>query len=314
MSENNERALSEQPRQPHNLQGLLKFAMEATKNEDPTHPSEFHQMDPERRKFLEEALKSLTVDVVEELNKAMKILIDGNSSEDDQVQALDVVTNFVEDIDTANDFFKVGGFCILFPCLNSTYSSIRSKTAMLIGELAQNNPFCQKHLLDLQILPKLIELLSDESEVAVNSFHAISCMIRSYEPGLAKFIEIDGLECILDLIHCQQHEKLIIKSMFLISSFSRDFPPVCDELVKLDAINKVAATLVPKSEYDTRLEQTLAALDALTETSNGIKKCRNNQTGLREKLEQIIKLGDGKDDCNEQIKYSQRLIAKVFKA
>ena len=48
-------------------------------------------------------MKSLTIDVVEELNKAMKTLIDGNNaSEDDQVQALEVVTNFVADIDTAN--------------------------------------------------------------------------------------------------------------------------------------------------------------------------------------------------------------------
>lgn len=59
-------------------------------------------MSEEDRKFLEEALKSMTVDVVEELNKAMRILIDGNASEDDQVQALEVVTNFVADIDTAN--------------------------------------------------------------------------------------------------------------------------------------------------------------------------------------------------------------------
>jgi len=60
-------------------------------------------MDPERRRFLEEALKSMTIDVVEELNKAMKTLMDaGNASEDDQVQSLEVVTNFVADIDTAN--------------------------------------------------------------------------------------------------------------------------------------------------------------------------------------------------------------------
>lgn len=59
-------------------------------------------MKPEDREFLQEALKSLTVDVVEELNKAMNILITGNASEDEQVQALEVVTNFVADIDTAN--------------------------------------------------------------------------------------------------------------------------------------------------------------------------------------------------------------------
>lgn len=59
-------------------------------------------MSPERRQFLEDALKSLTIDVVEQLSKAMMTLMDKSSSEEDQVQSLEVVTNFVEDIDTAN--------------------------------------------------------------------------------------------------------------------------------------------------------------------------------------------------------------------
>lgn len=59
-------------------------------------------MDPEDRKFLESALKSITIDVVEELTKAMNKLIGGNESEEDQVQALEVVTSFVADIDSAN--------------------------------------------------------------------------------------------------------------------------------------------------------------------------------------------------------------------
>lgn len=59
-------------------------------------------MDPERRVFLEQALKALTVDVIEELTKSMETLTSRNASEDEQVKALEVVTNFVEDIDTAN--------------------------------------------------------------------------------------------------------------------------------------------------------------------------------------------------------------------
>lgn len=59
-------------------------------------------MTPEDRQFLEAALKSMTVDVVEELNSAMRILLDGSGCEDDQVNALEVVNNFVADIDTAN--------------------------------------------------------------------------------------------------------------------------------------------------------------------------------------------------------------------
>lgn len=59
-------------------------------------------MSAEDKAFLETALKSMTIDVIEELNKAMQTLIEGNSSEEEQVQALEVVTSFVADIDTAN--------------------------------------------------------------------------------------------------------------------------------------------------------------------------------------------------------------------
>lgn len=152
-------------------------------------------------------------------------------------------------------------------------------------------------------MPRLIELLSDTPEIAVNSFHAISCMVRSFEPALANFIEIGGLECILGLIQCQDNEKLIVKSMFLISAFCKDFPALRDELIKLNAIDRIVATLQPKSEFNQRLEQTLSALVTLTETPSAhvIERCQNNKVDLREKLTKIISMGEGKDECKVRI-------------
>ena len=43
----NVEVLPNQPRQPSNLQGLLRFAMEATKSEDAPNESSFHAMDHE---------------------------------------------------------------------------------------------------------------------------------------------------------------------------------------------------------------------------------------------------------------------------
>lgn len=195
------------------------------------------------------------------------------------------------------DFYKIGGFCIILPCLNSQHAEVRSETSLLIGELAQNNPFCQKNLLDLDILPKLIELMSDEAEVSSHAFHAISCMVRGYEPGMRAFVNMGGLECLLGLIQLEDREKLIIKSMFLMNSFVKDDPVVCDDLVKLNAIEKIIATIQPKDEYSTRLEQTLAVLVSMTENSEAIKRCGNDSLKLKQKLDQIISLGEGKEEC-----------------
>ena len=54
------------PRQPRDFEGLLKFCIEATKAEDaPDDPDAALQaMDPERRQWLEQALNSMSVDVI----------------------------------------------------------------------------------------------------------------------------------------------------------------------------------------------------------------------------------------------------------
>jgi hsp70-interacting protein len=251
----------------------------------------------QRRRFLEEALKSLTIDVVEELNKAMRILIARENSKEEQVEALDIVQDFIEDIDTANDFYKINGFCIIEPCLNSPHKEVRSGTASLIATLAQNNPFCQKHLLDLNVLSRLIELLSDEPSVVVHVIHAISCLVRNYEPALAIFIDMGGLECLLGLLENNDHEKIVIKSAFLISAMCAEFSAVRDELVKLNAVDRVVGAIQPAGEYNQKLEILLSALIALTgDNQEALEKCRNSGLGLREKLEETVRLSRGKEE------------------
>ena len=140
-------------------------------------------------------------------------------------------------------------------------------------------------------------MLSDDSEVAVNVLHAISCIVRGFEPALASFIDMGGLECLLGLIQTNDNNKIIIKSMFLINSFTQDFPPAGVELVKLNAVERVIATIKPKDEYDTRLEQTLAALNSLIVSDDAIARCRIENLKLRDKLDRVISLGNGKPEC-----------------
>lgn len=227
----------------------------------------------------------------------MRVLIEGDKSKEEQFKALEIIQDFIEDIDTANDFYKINGFCIIQPCLESPHKEVRSGTASLIATLAQNNPFCQKHLTEQNVLPKLIELLSDEPDVAVHAIYAISCLVRNYEPTLAAFIDIGGLECVLGLLENTDNEKIIVKSAFLISSLCREFSSVRDELVKLNAVELVVRAIKPSGKYDQKLEVLLAALTALTENSDAVEKCRDGKLELKEKLEKTIKLSAEKDEC-----------------
>lgn len=197
---------------------------------------------------------------------------------------------------TFSDFYKIGGFCILTPGLASKYSEVRRETSNLIAELAQNNEFCQQKFLEIDILPRLIEMMSDSAEVATAAFHAISCIVRNYEPAVNAFLSMGGLECVLGLVQTKDNEKLVIKSIFLILSFAQDVK-IADQLVKMNAIEKIIETIQPKDQYDVRLEQTLSALDALINTDEAIKRSRDGKLNLRDNLDKVIALGTEKPEC-----------------
>ncbi|KAJ3642178.1 hypothetical protein Zmor_024987 [Zophobas morio] len=161
-----------QPRQPTSLQGLLKFAMDATKAEDAPHEPHVQPMDEARRKFLEQALHSLTIDVIEILLKQIKILenVDALEEGGDDCQyrvALDTISDHVCDVDTANDFHKIGGFVIVGPCLRCKSPKVRAEVCNLLAELCQNNPYCQRVVLENGIMPVLVDLVENDGEVAV---------------------------------------------------------------------------------------------------------------------------------------------------
>lgn len=297
----------------HYFQGLLRFAMDATRAEDAPHPSAYHQMDPERRRFLEEAIRSLTIDVVEQIQNAMKILIEGQATAEEQKQALETVTDFIENIDTANDFYKIGGFCILLPGLESPHEEVRRGTAELIGELAQNNPFCQQHLLELNVLPKLIELLTDEVNVASTALHAISCLVRNYEDGLKTFLDIGGIECLIGVLESGQ-EKLMIKTAFLLSSLCIEDTKLRDDVIKFGAVERLIRHIGPRETYDPLVETALSALYVLTESKEAISQCQEPKFNFYRTLEEIKKVSDNKDEFQECIGYSEGLIKRCFMA
>lgn len=137
------------------------------------------------------------MDVIEQLQLAAEVIGCESSSKESKISSLDTILNYVDDIDTSIDFCKIGGLFVLLRSLNSPYSEIRNKSALLVAELAQNNPFCQEKLLEAGILPKLMNLLN-EKETAVNGIRALSCLIRGHEPCFKAFIENGrNIECLL---------------------------------------------------------------------------------------------------------------------
>lgn len=165
----------------------------------------------------------MTVDVMEELQKALRILDNsGDFSEEDEIEALNSIRDNIDSIDFSNNFIKIGGSRLLLDKFQSNCKQIQTNAIYAVAELCQNNPFGQKHFLDLNVFDTLIELVKHESEeVASSSLHCISSLVRQFEPGCAAFIEKNGLECVVDCLD-SQHSKVFTKACFLISNLSTE--------------------------------------------------------------------------------------------
>lgn len=259
----------------------------------------------------ENALKSLTVDVIEQLQKAASVIGSEESTVEEKIIALDTILNYVDDIDTANDFCKIGGLFVLLPCLESAHTEIRNKAASIISELAQNNVNCQKQLIEANVLPELVNLLS-ENETLATSLRAISSIIRGYEPGLKIFIDIGGLECLLGCLQRSNDEKLITRSAFLLNSLCIDFPNICDDLVKLKAIEMIIPLVQPQTDFNVALENLLCLLCSLIEKSGSNDFATN--VNFESILKDIIKRAADKSECAETVEYCQRLMRLITKS
>jgi len=76
------------------------------------------------------------------------------------------------------DFQKIGGLHILPSLLKSSHSGIRWRAAALIATLTQNNPYCQQEVLNMQLLPLLLQIVNSSSEdelVRIKALYALSC-------------------------------------------------------------------------------------------------------------------------------------------
>lgn len=105
-----------------------------------------------------------------------------------------------------------------------------------------------------------------------------------------------GLECILGCIQTD-NEKLRIKSSFLMSNLCTEFSAVRDEFIKLNAVERVVAAVRPSKQFEPKLETALSTLNVLTECDEGIRRCQEPGLQLKEKLELILNLNNGKEEC-----------------
>lgn len=309
-----------QPRQPSNLQGLLKYAMDAAQSEDANNKASVYPLDEEKKTFLKEALSSLTVNVIDELQKAVHTLsnVSNLRIEDDVTEyenALETIVDLVDRIDVANDVYKIGGFSVFKPCLNSSHSSIRWRMADIIAELAQNNPFCQEKLLEIKVFPMLLHMIDkDSSEQArIKALYAVSCIVRGHPASLKYMAENDGYSVLLRAMQSSV-EKLQIKSAFLLASLCNreDSNEVKSILTKMGFIEQTAVLLSTTNLQPVVREQLLRALAAMVnENLPALLECRRPELSIKSILDQLLSELNPEEN-EDEINMCKELLDRVF--
>lgn len=129
----------------------------------------------------------MTVDVVEVLQRQIEILkkVENIAAVDDIQEysnAIETVLEYIDHIDIANDFHKIGGFMILYPCLKCQHPKIQAGACELMAVLCQNNPYCQQIVLDNEFIPMLLRIIEKNEDriVVTKAMYALGskCIIR----------------------------------------------------------------------------------------------------------------------------------------
>lgn len=188
----------------------------------------------------------MTIDVIDSLQKSINILIDSDklkldSDISEHVAAFETILEHVDMIDTAIDFHKIGGFTIFPPCLNCVREEIRSCACNVLAELCQNNPYCQHIVSGTDLMEQLLHLLDKDEEysVQIKALYAISCNIREFDEGRARFLALGGLGIVLRAFQ-RPNEKLLMKATFLLDYVVSRQSKLREELIAMDIIPVLA--------------------------------------------------------------------------
>lgn len=303
----------EQPRQPKDMQGLLKFCLEATRVEDAPAADPEHQLEvmgPERRAWLEEAIQNMSVDVVEQLGNGIKVLLDPSVDLDTKEEVLDCLEDWLGTIDMACNFHKIGGFAALRQCLASPHASLRSGAAHLVGEVGQNNTYCQERFLEEGFLEVLLHQLDldEDSHCQVKALYGLSCLVRESREGLGRVAALGGWGVLVRAVQ-REEPRLRTKGCFLIASAAAVDPAVVEEMVSMGLVLHLAAIL--EAPHQLTHEHVLCALLTLVRGSLAGRAEARGVAGLVARLEARVGELVGREEGEEAVEHCLNLVKEI---
>ncbi|KAA0156365.1 hypothetical protein FNF29_01158 [Cafeteria roenbergensis] len=134
---------------------------ETASKSDGTEPSKFSAMPEDEKKWLLEAIQSMTVDEAAELKKAVAALDDKDASVEDLVANMEGVRDMCDNLDMALVLGKLGGMVRLVELTRHEDSRVRTLAADTIGVSVQNDAPAQQSAAAAGALQALVRMVND---------------------------------------------------------------------------------------------------------------------------------------------------------
>ncbi|KAL9955994.1 hypothetical protein ACROYT_G037406 [Oculina patagonica] len=306
-------------RYPRNIQGILQMAVDHSDDPESSTSSVFQEMSEERRKWLEEALSSIVEDTdVKRMMTYLQILEKPQNDTDDDLtkkeDAFEGLSMIVDNLDNANDFHKIGGYHVMIKCLSSEHSSLRWRAADILAVCVQNNPYCQKAAMEINMLPTLVTLLeTDQSDqVRIKALYAISCLTRDFPTAEEAFLQRDGFSVLMRAMQ-GENDKLITKSAFMLWNMLVTEPSHKSTLFKMGFIEQLVGLL--RGPLKSSCEHIISLLRTfVTDFPLAINECHRSEFDLENLLTSIItsSMEDDPDLHKEMILNCKELLNLCF--
>ncbi|XP_017128513.1 hsp70 nucleotide exchange factor FES1 [Drosophila elegans] len=293
------------PRGALSLQNVLKYTVQH--HDENAEPKLNEAPDVERKEFLANALNAMTTDATAALKAALLILNSDEASTEDQIESLDAIRSYIDDIDNAITLVKLGGTATLLRYIKDSDSEVRVSALNTVAEVAQNNVFCQNALINDKFLPVLTKNLSNANqEIVRSSIYAISSLVRNFQPGYNEFKRIKGISALIPCLK-STNSNVYIKAAFLIASLTSGDKSVRDDFVKAEVFPVLVENLKPIEEFDVKQETTLFALSSLSLESD-LKLSTEKRNEILSTLQLIISKNKQTENCEEMVNYARNIV------
>jgi hypothetical protein len=201
--------------------GLLKWSIEHG-NAELLNSPDFQAMDEDRRMWLEEALKTMSADQIEIMKSCGEALSQPDTEESipKKLEALETLSDIIEDLDNARDLHLVGAFQPVVSALGSTHSGVRAGAANIILVCVQNNEPCKQFAMELNALEPLLALMKEDTDMQVKfkCLGAVSALVRDFPPGHEKMCSIARITALLrPLLEPPASAQCTAKALFLLA-------------------------------------------------------------------------------------------------